>query len=97
MSQTLNVTVLGLGAMGSRMAQRLLEAGHRVTVFNRSAGAAEHLTRQGAEVAESPREAARVSSVVISMVTDDDAARAVWLDAQTGALDGLRPGARPEP
>lgn len=91
------VAVLGLGAMGRRMAARLLAAGHDVVVWNRSPGPAEELAAElavsGARVAGSPREAAAWASFVIAMVYDDAASRAVWLDPHSGAFAGLRPGA----
>jgi 3-hydroxyisobutyrate dehydrogenase len=52
------VTVLGLGAMGSRMAANLLKAGHAVTVWNRSPEAAKTLVTAGAKLAASPKAAA---------------------------------------
>lgn len=87
------IAVLGLGAMGSRMAARLLAAGNSVHVYNRSAGPIAALEAKGAVRATSPRDAARQADVVISMVADDAAARAVWLDQEAGALHGLRDGA----
>lgn len=85
-----NVTFLGLGAMGQRMAARLLSAGHHVTVWNRSPAPAQALVDQGAATARTPREAAEGAEFVISMVTDDAAARSIWTDAATGALVGMR-------
>ena len=82
------VTVLGLGAMGSRMAHRLVEAGWTVTVWNRSPGAVEPLEAAGAVAAATPREAAQAGDFVLSMVTDDAAAREVWL-GPGGAVEGL--------
>ena len=87
------IAMLGLGAMGARMARRLLEAGHELTVYNRSAGPAEGLVSAGARRVRTPREAAASGDIVISMLTDDDAARAVWLDPTDGAIEGMRPGA----
>ncbi len=86
------VAVLGLGIMGSGMARRLLGAGYAVTVYNRSPARAEPLAAAGARVAGSPREAAAGADVILSMVADDEAARAVWLGAE-GALDAAEPGA----
>ena len=82
------VAVLGLGAMGRRMARRLLDAGVPLAVWNRTPSAAEDLVAAGAHRAASPREAARGAAVVLSMVTDDDASRAVWTGPD-GALLGL--------
>jgi 3-hydroxyisobutyrate dehydrogenase len=87
-----DIAFLGLGAMGSRMAARLLQAGHQVTVWNRSPAAALPLGKLGAQVAASPAEAARHARFVIAMVRDDEAARDVWLHPQTGALAGMAPG-----
>ncbi len=86
------IAFLGLGAMGSRMAARLVDAGHTVTVWNRSPLRTAPLADLGAAVADSPRSAAADADVVISMVRDDAASRAVWLDEHTGALRSL--GAR---
>ncbi len=87
------IAFLGLGAMGSRMATRLVEAGHDLVVWNRNGAAANDLVARGACMAASPREASQGADIVFSMVTDDVAARTVWLDANDGALAGLKPGA----
>lgn len=83
------VAILGLGAMGSRMAKNVLRAGHEVIVYNRTSDRAEALEAEGAQVAATPREAAVRAEIVISMVTDDDASRTVWL-GEEGAACGLR-------
>ena len=74
--EQMDVGFLGLGQMGSGMAGRLLEAGQRVTVWNRSAGKAEALAAHGARVAGSPAEAAR-AGIVFSMLANDVAVEAV--------------------
>lgn len=83
------ITVLGLGAMGSRMAAQLLTAGHEVTVWNRTINAAQALFNAGARYASSPAEAVSGAEYVIAMLRDDEASRQVWLDANTGALAAL--------
>lgn len=83
------ITFLGLGAMGSRMAAHLIDAGHQVTVWNRTAAATEPLVAKGATAAATPAAAAQNAEVVISMVRDNDASRYVWLDSQDGALTTL--------
>lgn len=88
-----NVAIIGLGAMGSRMAMRLLQAGHAVTVSSRQRSRAQVLEAAGATWGGSPREAAARAEVVLAMVTDDEASRQVWLHEAHGALHGLRPGA----
>jgi 3-hydroxyisobutyrate dehydrogenase len=87
------ISILGLGAMGSRMATNLIKAGHQVTVWNRSPQAARALTDAGARSAQTPKEAASDADFVIAMVRDNDASRQVWLDPDTGALEGLSAGA----
>lgn len=86
------VALLGLGAMGARMAARLLDAGHPLVVYNRTPERAAPLRARGAEVADSPRAAAEQADVVLAIVRDDDASRAVW-QGEDGALAGLRDGA----
>jgi 3-hydroxyisobutyrate dehydrogenase len=85
------VAFLGLGIMGRGMARRLLGAGVRLTVFNRSAERARALAADGATVAPSPREAAASADIVFSMVADDAASHAVW-EGGDGALAAVRPG-----
>lgn len=87
------IAFLGLGAMGSRMALNLLKAGFAVTVWNRDPARAEALGNEGARIARNPRVAAQEADVVFSMVTDDRAARAIWLDPAKGAVGGLKRGA----
>lgn len=79
------VAFLGIGSMGLGMARRLIDAGHQVTAWNRTAGRTKPLQDAGARVAATPREAAEGAEAVFSMVADDNAARAVWL-GKDGAL-----------
>ena len=88
-----HIALLGLGAMGQRMARRLLAAGHAVTVWNRTRDKADALIEAGARVASTPREAAEGAEVVWAMVFDDAASRAVWLDPDDGAVLSLSSGA----
>ncbi|MEM6432314.1 MAG: NAD(P)-dependent oxidoreductase [Cyanobacteria bacterium P01_D01_bin.115] len=87
------IAILGTGAMGSRIAQNLLNAQHSVVVYNRTAERVQPLVQQGATFAASPRVAADQADFVISMVTDDQASRSVWLDVDTGAAATLGEGA----
>jgi len=65
-----NIGFIGLGIMGISMAKRLLEAGHKVTVYNRTASKAAPLVAIGAKQAATPRDAAKGNEIVISIVTD---------------------------
>lgn len=86
------ISIIGLGAMGSRMAARLVAAGREVVVCSRRPEAAAELEAAGALWVATPREAATRAPVVVAMVTDDDASRAVWTDPEVGALGGLHEG-----
>jgi 3-hydroxyisobutyrate dehydrogenase len=85
------VGFLGLGYMGSRMARRLLDAHHRVTVYNRSVDKAQPLLRAGASFAETPRVVAAESDVILYSLADDAAVREVVL-GRDGVLTGVRRG-----
>lgn len=87
-----SVAVVGLGAMGSRIARRFLEGGHDVTVWNRDAAKAGPLVEAGATAAESPAEAARKAEAVVTMVSDAAALAAVT-EGLEGVVSGLSEGA----
>ena len=82
------IALVGLGAMGSRMARRLLDAGHELVVWNRTPARADELAARGAELAVSPADAARGADVAITMVADPAALQAV-----TEGTDGIAAGA----
>ena len=81
------VAVVGTGRMGGAMAGRLCGAGHRVSVYNRTADKARAIA--GATAVDTPAEAARRAEVVVVSLADDDAVRQAYGDL----VDGLRPGA----
>lgn len=92
MSTHPTLALLGLGAMGSRMAARLVKAGYPVVVWNRTKERAAALLEAGATWAETPRAAAEQADLVLSMVADDAASQHVWLDEKTGAVAALTAG-----
>jgi 3-hydroxyisobutyrate dehydrogenase-like beta-hydroxyacid dehydrogenase len=65
--------------MGSAMAARLIGGDRRLTVWNRSKPATEALERQGARTADSPAEAVQEADAILTMLSDDEAMRAVAL------------------
>jgi 3-hydroxyisobutyrate dehydrogenase len=91
MSQKSKIAFMGLGIMGSGMAGRLLDGGFPLTVYNRSRERSAPLEAKGARVAGTPREAGANAEIIISMVADDAASRALWLGPD-GALAGAKPG-----
>jgi 3-hydroxyisobutyrate dehydrogenase len=85
------VGFIGLGAMGSRMARRLLDAGYPLNVYNRTRVKATEFSEHGARVWDTPRELARHSDTILVSVSDD-AADSEALLGNDGALSGARPG-----
>ena len=75
---------VGLGVMGSRMVQRLLDAGHEVTGFNRTRAKAQWLLDAGMKWGATPRAVAEAAEITFSMVTNTEA-----LIAVTGGDDGV--------
>jgi 3-hydroxyisobutyrate dehydrogenase-like beta-hydroxyacid dehydrogenase len=86
------VAFIGLGAMGSRMAMNLLQAGFGLRAYNRDRAKTRALAERGAQVADSAAAAARGAEFVVSIVSDDQASREVMLGA-SGVLSGAQPGA----
>ncbi|MGA9161468.1 MAG: NAD(P)-dependent oxidoreductase [Actinomycetota bacterium] len=86
------VAVLGLGAMGCAMAARLLDAGHELSVWNRTPGKDGELIQAGARRGETPAEAARDAEVVFTMLTDPPALEQV-LFGPDGAASAIPPTA----
>ncbi|MFD0359936.1 NAD(P)-dependent oxidoreductase [Nocardia sp. GCM10030253] len=80
----MDIAVLGMGQMGRALAGRLLDGGHQVRVWNRTRGRAGQLVSGGAEEAQSIAAAVDGVDVVVTMLADDAAVRAV-------ALGELRP------
>src|ERR1700731_1541238 len=79
----MEVGFIGLGNMGAAMAPNLLNAGHRLTVYNRTHAKAEVLAAQGAHVAEQVADACR-GDILITMLADDAAVEAVLFESGVG-------------
>jgi 3-hydroxyisobutyrate dehydrogenase/glyoxylate/succinic semialdehyde reductase len=88
----MRIGFIGLGIMGSRMAARLTAAGHAPTVFNRTPGKAGALVEAGATEAPSAPDAARGADVVITVLSDPAAVRAMAV-GEGGFLPAMRAGA----
>jgi len=86
----MRVAFLGLGKMGSAIARHLIQAGHELTVWNRSRERADALKDAGANVAESPSQAVDGAKVVFTMVMDDAALTHVVYES--GLLAAMAPG-----
>ena len=86
-----NLGYVGLGVMGSRMADRLLSKGHSVAGYNRTRSKAQWLIDRGMTWADSPRAVAEAVDVVFVMVTNSAALEAVALGPD-GILAGMGPG-----
>ena len=88
----MQIAFAGLGNMGLAMARLLLQAGHRLTVYNRTRSRADQLKDLKPVVAETPAAAARGADVLITMLADDDSLEAVMLGPE-GAVAVLPAGA----
>jgi 2-hydroxy-3-oxopropionate reductase len=84
------VGFIGLGIMGKPMAENLIEAGYDLVVYNRTREKAEGL--DGATVADTPREVAEQSGIIITMLPDSPQVEVV-LDGEDGVLEGIKEGA----
>jgi 3-hydroxyisobutyrate dehydrogenase-like beta-hydroxyacid dehydrogenase len=82
-----NLGFVGLGVMGSRMAQRLLAAGHTVTGYNRTKSKAQWLLAAGMKWGDTPRAVAEAAQITFTMVTNTEALQAV-----TSGPDGILAG-----
>jgi 3-hydroxyisobutyrate dehydrogenase-like beta-hydroxyacid dehydrogenase len=85
------IAFLGLGQMGTPMATRLLQAGHELTVWNRTRDRAKPLAAGGATVAGSPAEAGAGAAFAITMLTTPEALKEVVL-GEHGLVRALGPG-----
>lgn len=87
----MKIGFVGLGIMGSAMAANLVQAGFKVTVWNRSSDKCRPLAAAGAAVAGSPRAVAEASDILFAMMATPAAVEAVR-DGAEGIIAGLRPG-----
>ncbi len=83
----MNIGVAGLGKMGAAIASRLIECGHQLTVWNRSADKTEPLVKEGAVAVATPAELAARADVIVTILTDTAA-----IDAVFGGPSGLLSG-----
>lgn len=86
-----NLGFVGLGVMGSLMAQRLLEKGHTLTGYNRTRAKAQPLIDKGMKFAETPRAVAQAADVIFSSVAHSAALTAI-VEGPDGILAGISRG-----
>src|SRR5207253_3017392 len=91
-SNSIRLGFVGVGAMGSRIARRLMDHGYTVMVYDTDYEKVSALETKGAEVATSIAQLARMSDVVLSSLTNDEAVRNVYLGAD-GILSNVPLGA----
>ena len=82
------VAVVGIGNMGSALAERLLVTSHKVAVWNRIDSKCSPLVELGANQASSAAEAADLSDTILVCVTDIDAVESIL--ASDGIVDALK-------
>ncbi|HZQ09888.1 MAG TPA: 2-hydroxy-3-oxopropionate reductase [Anaerolineae bacterium] len=88
---TERIGLIGLGIMGKPMGKNLIQAGFPLTVWNRTRSRANDLETLGARVANSPREVAENSDIIITMVSDSPDVQEVIL-GENGVIHGVREG-----
>ena len=86
-----NVGVIGLGRMGTEIANNVIKSGFNLVVYNRTADKTRALAEAGAIVTASPKEAAAKSDIIITSLRDDAALLEV-VNGENGMLSVLRPG-----
>jgi 3-hydroxyisobutyrate dehydrogenase len=86
-----NIGFIGLGIMGKPMARNLIKAGFEVVVYNRTAANAEQMVSEGAQKADSPRQVAEASSIIITIVSDTPDVESVIL-GEKGVIEGIKSG-----
>ncbi|MEU3450343.1 NAD(P)-binding domain-containing protein [Streptomyces thermolilacinus] len=86
-NNSIQVSVLGLGAMGTALAEALVKAGHETTVWNRTPGKADGLVARGATEAATAGDAVRAAPLVIACLLDHASVHEV-LDPLTADLAG---------
>ncbi len=86
-----NLGFIGLGTMGGKMVQRLLQAGHTVAGYNRTRSRANWLLELGMQWGDSPRVVAQTADVTLSMVANTQALEAIT-DGPDGVLAAMAPG-----
>ena len=91
----MRIALLGLGKMGTPIARLLLKNGHQLTVWNRTAAAADPLAAEGAQVAASAAEAVTGVPVVFTMLSNDAATESVVFGTENrpGILAAMEPDA----
>jgi 2-hydroxy-3-oxopropionate reductase len=82
---------IGLGIMGKPMARNLLKAGYALVVHNRSRGAVEELSKEGAQTAATAKEVAERTEILITMLPDSPDVELVY-SAETGVFAGANRG-----
>lgn len=83
------IALIGLGKMGAAIAEKLLEAGHLLVVFNRTRHKTEQLQKMGAQVADSIQSAISDVDIVFTSVIDDEALLSVSKEILAYAKKGL--------
>lgn len=89
--ESTKVAFIGLGAMGTPMAQNIRKAGYSLSVYNRDQSKTEPLAVQGCQVATSPVEAGREADFVVTMLADDLAVQQIMM-GENGVLKSMKPG-----
>jgi 2-hydroxy-3-oxopropionate reductase len=88
----MKVGFIGLGIMGKPMSKNMLKAGYELVVYDINKAAVEEVAGAGAAVADSPKDVAAQSDVIITMLPNSPHVKAVVL-GENGVIEGIKPGA----
>ena len=84
----MKIAFIGLGNMGTPMVNNLMNAGHELILYNRTAQKADPFIERGARLAKTPMEAARDCEIIFTMLSNDAAVEEIVFGSN-GILDGL--------
>lgn len=88
----MKIAFLGAGAMGSRMASRLIQSGHSLNIYNRTSKSIYEKIKGDFKYFDKASDAVKDVEIVFSMLTDDFASKEVWFNDKTGAINLIRSG-----
>lgn len=88
----MKIGFIGLGIMGKPMSKNMLKAGYELVVFDINTAAVQAVAAEGAQTANSPKEVAAMSDVIITMLPNSPHVKEVAL-GENGVIDGAKPGA----
>src|SRR5436305_15107969 len=88
----MKIGFIGLGHLGTPIAENILQSGHQLFDYNRTASKTKPLTDKGATASPDIRSLAKECAVILSIVSDDKAVKSIC-EGTDGLIDNMQPGA----